>query len=82
MFNPLKPHNTLSHLPPKYDFDQVAILKAVNTANRALAKLNAAAQFSILPDPLLLVSPLLVRESLASSKIENINNDYGRSVSG
>jgi Fic family protein len=71
MFNPLKPHNTLSHLPPKYDFDQVAILKAVNAANKALSRLNALA--SKLPDSSILISPLLVRESLASSKIENIN---------
>ncbi len=71
MFNPLKPHNSLPHLPPKYDFDQIAILKAVNAANKALSRLNALA--SKLPDSSILISPLLVRESLASSKIENIN---------
>ncbi len=71
MFNPLKPYNTLPHLPPKYDFDQVPILKAVNAANKALSRLNALA--SKLPDSSILISPLLVRESLASSKIENIN---------
>lgn len=71
MFNPLKPYNTLPHLPPKYDFDTVAILKAVNAANKALSRLNALA--SKLPDSSILISPLLVRESLASSKIENIN---------
>ncbi|MDD5055712.1 MAG: Fic/DOC family N-terminal domain-containing protein [Candidatus Peribacteraceae bacterium] len=71
MFNPLKPYNTLPYLPPKYDFDQVPILKAVNAANKALSRLNALA--SKLPDSSILISPLLVRESLASSKIENIN---------
>lgn len=71
MFNPLKPYNTLPHLPPKYDFDQVAILKAVNAANIALAKLNALS--TKLPNPWLLMRPLLVRESVASSGIENIN---------
>jgi Fic family protein len=71
MFNPLKPYNALPHLPPKYDFDQVSILKAVNAANKALSRLNALA--SKLPDSSILISPLLVRESLASSKIENIN---------
>lgn len=71
MFNPLKPHNALPHLPPKYDFDIVPILKAVNAANKALARLNALS--SKLPDGSVLISPLLVRESLASSKIENIN---------
>lgn len=71
MFNPLKPYNTLPHLPPKYNFDQVPILKAVNAANIALADLNARA--SKLPNPWLLMRPLLVRESVASSGIENIN---------
>lgn len=71
MFNPLKPYNTLPHLPPKYDFDQVPILKAVNAANIALADLNARA--SKLPNPWLLMRPLLIRESVASSGIENIN---------
>lgn len=71
MFNPKKPYNALPHLPPKYDFDQVSILKAVNATNKALSRLNALA--SKLPDSSVLISPLLVRESLASSKIENIN---------
>ncbi|OGJ67512.1 hypothetical protein A2947_02320 [Candidatus Peribacteria bacterium RIFCSPLOWO2_01_FULL_54_110] len=71
MFNPLKPYNALPHLPPKYDFDTVPILKAVNAANIALADLNARA--SKLPNPWLLMRPLLVRESVASSGIENIN---------
>ena len=71
MFNPQTPYNTLPHLPPKYDFDQVSILKSVNAANKALARLNALS--STLPDSSILISPLLVRESLASSKIENIN---------
>ena len=71
MFIPLKPYNALPHLPPKYNFDTVSILKAVNAANKALARLNALS--SKLPDSSILISPLLVRESLASSKIENIN---------
>jgi Fic family protein len=71
MFSPLKPYNALPHLPPKFNFDTVPILKAVNAANKALSRLNALA--SKLPDSSILISPLLVRESLASSKIENIN---------
>ena len=71
MFTPLSPYNALPHRPPKYDFDTVPILKAANTANKALARLNALS--SKLPDSSILISPLLVRESLASSKIENIN---------
>ena len=71
MFNPCKPYNTLPYLPPKFNFDTVPILKAVNAANKALARLNALS--TKLPDSSILISPLLVRESLASSKIENIN---------
>lgn len=33
MFNPLKPHNSLPHMPPKYDFYTVPILKAMNAEN-------------------------------------------------
>lgn len=70
-FDPRKPYNALPLLPPKYDFDQVEILKRVNTSNIALAKLNALS--TKLPNPWLLMQPLLVRESVASSGIENIN---------
>lgn len=70
-FDPRKPYNSLPLLPPKYDFDQVEILKRVNTSNIALAKLNALS--TKLPNPWLLMQPLLVRESVASSGIENIN---------
>ena len=66
-------NKSLPSLPPKFNFDQVAILKQLNKANIALAKLNATARFGLLPDPLLLIAPLLARESVASSGIENIN---------
>lgn len=71
MFDPKKPHNHLPLLPTKFNYDKVEILKQVNLSNIALAKLNALA--SRLPESMLLVSPLLVRESVASSEIENIN---------
>ncbi len=70
-FDPRKPFNALPHLPPPYNFDQVAILKQVNLANIALSKLDALA--TKLPNLFLLMHPLLVRESVASSGIENIN---------
>ncbi len=70
-FDPRKPFNALPHLPPKYDFDQVALLKQVNLSNIALSKLDALA--TKLPNLFLLMHPLLVRESVASSGIENIN---------
>lgn len=71
MFNPLKPHNRLPVLPTDFNYDQVEILKQVNEANIALASLNIRAER--LPNHMLLVGPLLVRESVASSGIENIN---------
>jgi len=71
MFDPKKPNNQLPLLPTKFDYDNVKILKQVNRSNIALAKLNTLA--SKLPESMLLVSPLLVRESVASSEIENIN---------
>lgn len=71
MFDPLQPNNQLPFLPTDFNYDQVDILKQVNQANIALANLNIRAER--LPNSLLLVSPLLIRESVASSGIENIN---------
>ncbi|MBI5753743.1 Fic family protein [Candidatus Peregrinibacteria bacterium] len=71
MFDPKKPNNQLPLLPTDFNYDNITILKQVNLSNIALAKVNALA--SRLPDSILLVSPLLVRESVASSQIENIN---------
>ncbi len=71
MFDSKKPYNQLPLLPTRYDYDNVAILKKANQANKALAKMNATSPR--VPDRMLLASPLLVRESVASSEIENIN---------
>lgn len=71
MFDPNKSNNMLPNLPTKFNYDQIAILKQVNVSNIALARVNTLA--GKLPERMLLVSPLLVRESVASSEIENIN---------
>ena len=71
MFNPIKPNNQLPLLPTDFNYDNVEILKQVTISNIALAKVNTLA--GRLPESMLLVSPLLVRESVASSEIENIN---------
>ena len=76
MFDPKKPNNTLPHLPTKFNYDNVAILKQVNLSNIALARVNSLA--GKLPGSALLVSPLLVRESVASSEIENIHTTVFR----
>lgn len=71
MFDPTQPHNKLPLLPTDFNYDNVQILKQAIIANKALSKMNALA--TKLPESLLLLSPLLVRESVASSEIENIN---------
>ncbi len=71
MFDPTQPNNQLPLLPTDFNYDQVDILKQVNQSNIALANLNIRAER--LPNSLLLVNPLLIRESVASSGIENIN---------
>jgi Fic family protein len=62
--------STLKPLPPKFDFDDIDILKKTNEANIALAELNGLI-FS-LPVYELLLQPLTAREAVASSEIENI----------
>lgn len=71
MFDPLKPYNKLPLLPPVAHFDDVTLLKLVNRANNSLYELKGTAK--VLPDSSILVSPLSIREAVASSGIENIN---------
>ena len=66
-----QPFNQLPLLPPTCDLDDVQILKKVNTANKALARLNGASL--AVPNRILLLEPLTVREAVASSGIENIH---------
>ncbi len=70
-FNPNKPYNELPKLPPDFNFDDVEILKKVNSANIALSKLSGIAHS--IPNRKLLIEPLSVKEAVASSGIENIN---------
>jgi Fic family protein len=70
-YDPDIPYNELPLLPPATDLDDVEILKKVNTANIALARLNGASL--AVPNRELLLEPLSVREAVASSGIENIN---------
>ena len=60
-FDPLVPHNSLAPVPPEgINFDDPAILKAVNRANIALAGMNASVR--LLPNPMLILAPLAVKE--------------------
>ena len=69
MFDPKVPFQ-IPLLPTDFDYNQVDILKLALRANNTLAKLNGL--ILILPNPELLVRPLLSKESVESSAIENI----------
>lgn len=69
MFDPKLPFE-IPLLPTNFDFNQVEILKLALKANNAISKLNGL--MLVLPNPELLVKPLLSKESVESSAIENI----------
>lgn len=69
-FDPTHPHS-LAFLPPSFQGDDPEILKALLRARTHLAELNG---YSLaMPDPMLLVSPAIIQESVASSEIEAIH---------
>jgi len=70
-FDPNKPFNDLPALPPKFNFDDIEILKKVNKANIALSRLSGEAKS--IPNRQVLIEPLAFREAVASSEIENIH---------
>jgi len=59
-----------TRLPQDFDFDKVEILKASKEAGIALAELNGLIYG--IPNYELLLTPLTIREAVASSEIENI----------
>ncbi len=69
-FNPIYPHD-LALLPPEVKFDSKEITTLLIKARAELGELKGYS-FSM-PNPLLLLSPAIIKESLASSEIENIN---------
>lgn len=71
MFNPTLPNNALPLLPGVFEYEQKQILKAALKANNTIAKLNGLAR--LLPNAELLITPLLIKESVESNAIENIN---------
>ncbi len=70
MFDPKRPYNDLPPLPPSQDIQTVAILKACIPANQELGKLKEAVK--VIPNPMLLLNTLRLKEVKASSAIENI----------
>ena len=69
-FNPKIPFD-LPKLPPKIDLKDERIYSLLINARAELGELKGYAQS--LPNPMLLLSPAIVKESVASSNIENIN---------
>lgn len=58
-------------LPPKANFEAPVFSDAILKARVELAELNGYAH--AIPNPLLLMSPWVIREAMASSEVENIN---------
>jgi Fic family protein len=69
-YDPTKPFD-LPLLPPSLNFRDERFIDSMLVARTELGELNGYAH--ALPDPLLLLSPAVIRESVASSSIENIN---------
>jgi Fic family protein len=66
----LKPTYIIPALPPPCDLETVPILKALATANRALAELKGRA--ASIPNQGILIDTLALQEAKASSEVENI----------
>lgn len=69
-FDPETPFD-LSPLPPGADFRVPEIYEILPDVRASLGELKGYAE--LLPNPLILLSPAIVKESLASSEIENIH---------
>ncbi len=78
MFDPKKPYNDLPLLPPSEDFNDVGLLKLVNKANNSVFELKGSAH--ILPNRFILMSPLSIRDAVASSGVENINTTVSEAM--
>ena len=77
-YNKEIPYNDLPLLPPDVDFDDVELLKLVNKANNSIFELKGVT--NIPPNGLILLSPLSVKEGVASSGIENINTTVAEAL--
>ena len=66
----LKPAYKLPPLPPQVDLETIPVLKALNSASRALADLKGQAK--TIPNQGILIDTLALQEAKASSEVENI----------
>ena len=71
MFTKDLPYNDLPILPGDFDYDQKALLKLAIKASEEISRLNGLVR--LIPNHEILISPLLIKESVESSAIENIN---------
>jgi Fic family protein len=62
--------NKLKMLPPNFNMENIKILKGVNKANKELAELKGL--ISTIPNSLIIINTLSLREAKDSSEIENI----------
>lgn len=60
----------MTKLPYNLDFDDIAMLKALNNANHKLGQLNGA--INLLPNPYVIFNAITLGEAKESSEIENI----------
>jgi len=71
IFNKNLPYNSLPSLAWDFDYNQIDFLKLAIKATGKLEKLNWL--IYLVPNKHILISPLLIKESVESSAIENIN---------
>src|SRR5437016_2107782 len=77
--DPTHPHS-LSPLPPKTDLGDKDFSDILLKARTALAELKGSCRFH--PNPMLLLSPAIIKEAVASSNIENINTTIEEALQG
>ncbi|MBI5630444.1 MAG: Fic family protein [Elusimicrobia bacterium] len=78
-FSPIHPH-PLSLLPPKADIGNKDFSELLLKARTSLAELKGSCRFH--PNPMLLLSPAIIKEAVASSNIENINTTIAEALQG
>ena len=69
-FDPRRPFNEMPDLPPAFDTETKAVLRACISARAAVAELKAASK--LFPNQAVLINSIPILEAQASSEIENI----------
>ena len=74
-----KPYR-LPSLPPKIDFEAKEVIHVLLEARSVLGELNGFS-FAV-PNPFLILTPSIIKESVESSRIENINTTIELALQG